>query len=114
MSLSTREEPRLACSLSVTVPAAVVRTVVAVPTKTVIATVLVSMLMVVVMMVMVVVATAVKATIGSDLRAGNRNRGLAARASHTPRVLPGPSALTHGYVHLGQLASGRQEAGIVY
>lgn len=32
-----------------------------------------------------------QATIGSDLRAGNRNRGLAARASHTPRVLPGPS-----------------------
>jgi len=39
----------------------------------------------------VVVATAVKATIGSNLRAGNRNRELAARASHTPRVLPGPS-----------------------
>lgn len=32
-----------------------------------------------------------QATIGSDLRAGNRNRGLAARASHTPRVLPKPS-----------------------
>lgn len=32
-----------------------------------------------------------QATIGSDLRAGNRNRGLAARASHTPRVLPEPS-----------------------
>ncbi|KMQ99395.1 hypothetical protein RF55_1095 [Lasius niger] len=31
-----------------------------------------------------------QATIGSDLRAGNWNRGLAARASHTPRVLPGP------------------------
>ncbi|KYM97175.1 hypothetical protein ALC62_12121 [Cyphomyrmex costatus] len=30
---------------------------------------------------------AVKGTIGSNLRAGNRNRGLAARASHTPRVL---------------------------
>lgn len=69
VSLSTKV-PHLACSLSVTVPAAVVRTVAAVA-------------------VMVVVATAVKGTIGSNLRAGNRNRGLAARASHTPRVLPG-------------------------
>lgn len=75
MSLSTKE-PHLACSLSVTVPAAVV-------------------------------ANGggggdggdgggggdgdLQATIGSDLRAGNRNRGLAARASHTPRVLPEPS-----------------------
>jgi len=67
LSLSTKE-PHLACSLSVTMPAAVVRTVAAVA-------------------VMVVVATAVKGTIGSNLRAGNRNRGLAARASHTPRVL---------------------------
>jgi len=69
VSLSTKE-PHLACSLSVTVPAAVVRTVAVVA-------------------VMVVVAMAVKGTIGSNLRAGNRNRGLAARASHTPQVLPG-------------------------
>jgi len=67
VSLSTKE-PHLACSLSVTVPAAVVRTVAAVA-------------------MMVVVAMAVKGTIGSNLRAGNRNRGLAARASHTPQVL---------------------------
>lgn len=68
VSLSTKE-PHLACSsLSVTVPAAVVRTVAAVAA-------------------VVVMATAVKGTIGSNLRAGNRNRGLAARASHTPRVL---------------------------
>lgn len=45
--------------------------------------------MVMVAVVVVVVATAVKGTIGSNLRAGNRNRGLAARASHTPQVLPG-------------------------
>lgn len=78
------EQPHLACSLSATVPAAVMRTVAAA----------------VMMIVVVVVAVGrgagggdgdLQATIGSDLRAGNWNRGLAARASHTPRVLPGPA-----------------------